>query len=200
MSFTMQDSGGRYQRRKAERRRNVLWFLIVVGSLCGVAYWQGAENVRSSEAACKQQAANLQEERKGLEQTITSMRSEVQSTQVRYKQLETKYRQEVPTGEFRQLMDLVKKQLEAGIKAERMSFVIEAARPPRNCSDSVTKRFVMNTPVYRGPHGNVAFGNGTITVTGEGVSAVSPTGSPEAWYDSGKPVSISFVQIGGRET
>ena len=199
MNFTMYDSGGRYQRRKEEQRRNVLWFLIVVGSLCGVAYWWGAENVRSSEVAYKQQAVNLKEERKGLEQTITSLRSEVQSTQVRYKQLETKYHQEVPTGEFKQLTDLVKKQLDAGIKAERMLFVIEAARPPRNCSDSVTKRFVMNTPVYRGPHGNVAFGKGTITVTGEGVSAVNANGNPEAWYDSGKPVSISFVQIGGKE-
>ena len=200
MSFSMHDSGGRYQRRKAERRRNILWSFIIVGSLSGLAYWWGAESVLSKEAACKKQAVKLQEEREGLEQMITSMRSEVQSTQVRYKQLEAKYKQEVPTGVFKQLTNLVKKQLDAGIKAERLFFVVEAARPPRNCSDSVTKRFVMNTPVYKGPHGSVAFGKGTITVTGEGVSAVNTNGSPEAWYDSGKPVSISFVQIGGKET
>lgn len=190
----------RYRQRASARKRRVLWFLLAVGVLCGVSYWQGAENVLSGEVAYKQQALKLQQEREGLEQTITTLRSEVQSTQVRYQQLEAKYQQEVPTGAFKQLTDQVKKQLTAGIKPERLSFVIESARPPKNCSEPTTKRFVMRTPVYSGPHGNVAFGNGTITVTGEGVSAVGPTGNPEAWYDPGKPVSITFVQIGGKET
>ncbi len=200
MSFMMQDSGMRYRQRVSQRRRRGVWIFLIVAVLCGIAYWQGAENVLSGEVAYKQQAMQLQQEREGLEQTITSLRSEVQSTQVRYQQLEAKYQQEVPTGAFKQLTDQVKKQLTAGIKPERLSFVIESARPPKNCSEPTTKRFVMRTPVYSGPHGNVAFGNGTITVTGEGVSAVGPTGNPEAWYDPGKPVSITFVQIGGKET
>jgi cell division protein FtsB len=200
MSFMMHDSGMRYRQRTAQRRRRVILFLLFVGTLCALSYWWGAENVLSSEVAYKQQAIKLQQERADLEQTITSLRSEVQSTQVRYQQLDAKYQQEVPTGVFKQLTDQVKKQLTSGIKAERLSFVIDSARPPKNCSQPATKRFVMKTPVYSGPHGNVAFGNGTITITGEGVSAVSPTGSAEAWYDPGKPVSITFIQIGGKET
>jgi hypothetical protein len=200
MSFGMMDSGGRYRRRAAEGRRRAMLFVFVVGSLCGLSYWWGGENVRTSEVAYKQQAMKLQEERSGLDQTITDLRSEVQSTQVRYQQLEAKYEQEVPTGAFKQLADIVKKQLAAGIKPERLSFVIESARPPKNCSEPVSKRFVMQTPVYSGPHGNVAFGNGTITVTGQGEPAVSQSGSAEAWYDPGKPVSITFIQIGGKET
>ena len=200
MNFMLQDTGGRYRRRAAEKRRNFLMFLIFVGALCALSYRWGAENVRSSEAAYKQQAMKLQEERSGLEQTITLLRSEVQSTQVRYQQLEAKYQQEVPTGVFKQLTDIVKKQLDSGIKPERLSFVIDSARPPKNCTLPATKRFVVKTPVYSGPHGSVAFGNGTITVTGTGTSAVSPTGSAEAWYDPGKPVSITFTQIGGKET
>lgn len=200
MNFMMLDSGGRYRQRAAKARRRTIFLVLVVGTLCGISYWWGAENVLSSEVAYKQQAMKLQEERSGLEETITSLRSEVQSTQVRYQQLEAKYQQEVPTGNYKQLTDLVKKRLDSGIKAERLAFVIESARPPKNCSEPVTKRFVMRTPVYSGPHGNVAFGNGTITITGQGVSAVSPTGNAEAWYDPGKPVSISFIQIGGKET
>ncbi len=196
----MQDSGGRYRQRAVERRRRVTLFLIVIGTLCGLSYWWGGENVRSSEVAYKQQAIKLQGERGELEQTLTSLRSEVQSTQVRYQQLEAKYQQEVPTGVFKQLTDIVKKQLDSGIKPERLSFVIESARPPKNCSEPVSKRFVMQTPVYSGPHGNVAFGNGTITVTGQGEPAVGQNGHAEAWYDPGKPVSISFIQIGGKET
>src|SRR5690606_4668415 len=62
------------------------------------------------------------------------------------------------------------------------------------------KRFVVKTPVYSGPHGTVSFGNGAITVTGEGEPAVSAAGEAEAWYDPGKPVKITFIEIGGKQT
>jgi cell division protein FtsB len=200
MSFISHDPGGRYRRRAEEGRRRFILYASVIGVLCSIAYWRGAESVLSSESAYQQQAMKLQGERAGLEQTITSLRSEVQSTQVRYQQLEAKYAQEVPTGALKQLTDLVKKQLDSGIEAERLTSAINAARPPKNCSEPAVKRFVIKTPVYSGPHGSVSFANGTITVTGQGESAVSPAGSPEAWYDPGKPVSISFILTGGKET
>ncbi len=194
-----QDPGGRYRRRAAETRRRVVLFFVVLGTLCGFAYWWGGENVRSGETAYKQQAEKLQTERDTLEQTITSLRSDVQSTQVRYEQLSAKYQQDAPTGTLKQLTEMVKKQLDSGIQPERLMSVIQSVRPPKNCIPPVTKRFVMQTPVYKGPHGNVTFGNGIITVSGEGEPAVSQTGSAEAWYDPGKPVSITFVQTGGKE-
>lgn len=189
-----------HRRQLAERRRKIIVVLFMVFLLSGFSYWWGGEVVRSSEVAYKQQAIKLEEERAQLEQTITSLKSEVQSTQIRYQQLEEKYMAEVPQGSFRQIVDRVKKQLDAGIKPERLMFVIESARPPKNCSEPQTKRFVVKTPVYSGPLGTVAFGNGAITVTGEGVSAVSAAGGPEAWYDPGKSVKIKFIEIGGKET
>lgn len=199
MGFISQDPGGRYRKRAAEARRRALTFIVVIGIFGGTTYWLGSENVRSGEAAYKQQAQKLQEEKDALEQKMTSLQSDVQSTQVRYAQLEAKYQQDAPTGEFKLLTDQVKKQLDAGIKPERLMSVIESVRPPKNCTTPMTKRFVMQTPVYKGPHGNVTFGNGLITVSGEGEPAVSQSGSAEAWYDPGKPVTISFVQIGGKE-
>ncbi len=200
MSFISHDPGGRYRRRTAETRRRVFLFVAVVGSACALSYHWGAENVRSGETAYKEQAEKLQGEKDSLEQTITSLRSDVQSTDVRYQQLEAKYQQDAPSGTFKQLTDVVKKQLNEGIQPQRLLSVIQSVRPPKNCTESVTKRFVMQTPVYKGPHGNVTFGNGAITVTGEGEPAVSQSGSEEAWYDPGKPVSISFIQTGGKET
>jgi hypothetical protein len=201
MGFNMiQDSGGRYRRRAAElRRRNFLLFVLFVAA-CALSYWRGAENVRSSEVAYKQQAMKLQSERAALDQTITSLRSDVQSAQVRYKQMEAKYQQDVPTGPLKQLTDAIKKQLNSGIKPERLALVIQSARPPKNCSEPVSKRFVMQTPVYSGPHGSVAFGNGAITIRGQGEPAVSQSGKAEAWYDPGKPVTITFTEIGGKDT
>ncbi len=200
MSFMSYDYGGRYRRRKGERRRKFLTVLMVVLLLCGFSYWWGVEVTRSSEVAYKQQALKLQQERAALEQKMTSLQSEVQSTQVRYQQLEAKYLEEVPQGAFKQLTDLVKKQLNSGIKPERMMLAIQSSRPPRNCDDPQAKRFVVKTPVYSGPHGSVSFANGAITVAGEGMSAVGPGGNPEAWYDPGKPVRIIFTEIGGKET
>jgi len=192
---------GKSRRRQNERRRKVIFVIVMLVVMCAFFYWLGGENVRSSEVAYKQQALEMRSERNGLEEKITSLQSEVQSTQVRYDQLSQKYQAEVPQGEFKQLTDLVKKQLDAGIKPQRLAFIIDAAQPPKNCTEAQAKRFVVKTPVYNGPHGTVAFGNGAITVTGEGQSAVSPsTGSPEAWYDPGKPVKIKFIEIGGKET
>ncbi len=199
-NFAMYDTGGGSRRRAAERKRKLVMTLLMIGILCVLSFWWGGENVRSSEVAYKQQALELQAERAGLEQTITQLQSEVQSTQVRYQQLEERYKQEVPQGVFKQLTDLVKRRLDAGIKPERLSFIIDSARPPKNCTPAAAKRFVVKTPVYSGPHGTVAFGNGAITVTGEGQPAVGGTGSPEAWYDPGKPVQIKFIEIGGKET
>lgn len=201
MSFNMNyDSGGRYRRRAKERRNKIIWIIVFLASLAGASYWWGGENVRMSEVAYKQKSIQLEEERADIEKVITDLRTEVQSTQVRYQQLEAKYQQEVPQGAFKSLTDLVRKQLNAGIKPERLAFVIESARPPKNCTEPSLKRFVVKTPVYNGPHGTVSFGNGVVTVTGEGEAATNANGLPEAWYDPGKPVKIVFIEIGGKRT
>jgi hypothetical protein len=201
MSFNMNYySGGRHRRRAKERRNKIILVVVFLMTLAGVSYWWGGENVRMSEVAYKQKSIQLEEEREGLEKVITDLRTEVQSTQVRYQQLDEKYKQEVPQGEFKNLTDLVRKQLNAGIKPERLAFVIESARPPKNCSEPTQKRFVVKTPVYNGPHGTVSFGNGVVTVTGEGEAATNSNGLPEAWYDPGKPVKIVFIEIGGKRT
>jgi cell division protein FtsB len=200
MSFMMYETGGRYRKRMAERRRKVMLVILALTLMCGFFFWWGGENVRGSEVAYKQQASNLKEERTNLEKTITDLRAEVASTTVRYQQMEQKYLAEVPQGEFKILTDLVKKQLGSGIKHARLQFIIESARPPKNCTPPAAKRFVVKTPVYSGPHGTVAFGNGAITVTGEGQSAMGPAGGAEAWYDPGKSVKITFIEIGGKET
>ena len=200
MSFSMYESGGRNRRRMSERRRKVILIIFAISIVCGFFFWWGGENVRTSEVAYKQRALTLQEEKEVLERTITSLTSDVKSAQVRYQQMEAKYLAEVPQGGFKAITDIVKKQLDSGIKPARLSFVIESARPPKNCVAPQAKRFVVKTPVYSGPHGTVAFGNGAITVTGEGQSAVGPTGGSEAWYDPGKTVKITFIEIGGKET
>jgi hypothetical protein len=196
----MYDSGRRYRRQQAARRNKIILVIILIMTVAGLSYWWGAEHVLSSEAAYKTDATKLRSERAGMEQVITGLRAEVASTNMRYQQLEEKYKLEVPQDEFKRLTDLVKKQMDAGIKAERLALAIESARPPRNCSEPVVKRFVVRTPVYSGPQGAVLFGNGIVTIAGEGQPSVNTGGQKEAWYDPGKSVKIIFTEIGGKQT
>ncbi|MBU6475842.1 MAG: hypothetical protein KGQ70_07730 [Alphaproteobacteria bacterium] len=199
MNFILQDPGGRYQRRAAAARRRFFLLAAAIGLCCFVSYRLGAAGTQSGEAAYKEQAGKLQGEKDTLEQKLTSLRSDVQSAQVRYQQLQAQYKQDVPSGTLKQLTDAVRQQLDDGIKPERLLYVIQSVHPPRGCTDPVTKRFVMRTPVYKGPHGSVSFGQGAVTVTGEGAPSVNQSGREDAWYDPGKPVSITFTGADGKK-
>ena len=200
MNLMMYESGGRHRKRQAAARRRMVLGVILIIALGAVCYWRGREQAISEGLAYKEEYTKLQKEREQVDQTITQLRSDVQTAQVQLQKLEAQYKQDVPQGEFKTLTDLVKKQLDGGIKAERLSFVIDSARPPRNCSEPQVKRFVMKTPVYNGPQGAVSFGNGVITVAGEGAASVTAAGKAEAWYDPGKSVKITFTEIGGKQT
>lgn len=198
--FTTYDSNRRYRRKAQEKRRKVMVLMFVLVAIFASGYWLGGEVVRSSEMAYKQRALKLQSKQDEMEALVTESRTKVKETQLRYQQLEERYEAEVPMGELKELSDLVAKQLKDGIAKDRLSFVITSARPPRNCSSPVTKRFIVPTAVYKGVGNAVAFANGSITVTGSGESAVSASGEKEAWFDPGKPVKIKFTRLGGKDT
>lgn len=200
MSFPMYDPSGGYRRRAAEKKRRFFLIATFIISLAAGFYWLGGENVKSSEVAYKQQALRLQTEKEAIEKQLTDARVEVQSTQIRYKQLEDKYNLEVPTGPLKELTDILRQQLKDGMAPDRLAFVLRSARPPRNCSEPVQRRFVVRTSASSGPESAVSFANGAITITAQGEPAVSATSQPEAWFDPGKPVTVKFTQLGGQDT
>lgn len=194
------DSNRRYKRKAQERRRKIIFlFFFLVAIFCS-GYWLGGEVVRSSELAYKQRALDLQDKQKNMETLITELRTTVKETQFRHEQLEERYNTEVPTGDLKELTDLMAKQLKDGIAKDRLSFVVTSARPPRNCSAPETKRFIVPTAVYKGVGNAVSFADGSITVTGFGESAVGSNGKKEAWFDPGKPVKIKFTRLGGEDS
>jgi hypothetical protein len=200
MSFAFHSMrGGRNRRKKGEQWRNIVLITAGLALLSGLFYFLGGENVRSTDAAYKQQAIKLQEERDALEQTIISLRRDVKSSQMRYEKMEERLKKEVPEGDLKMLVDILRRQLEAGIKPERLGSLLEATLPPKNCTQPQMKRFVVKTPVYSGSHASVSFGGGAIVVSGEGESAIGASGTKEAWYDPGKPVKLIFSLVGGKE-
>ncbi len=199
MSFSSYDPGGRYRRRGQNRRNKFLKGMFFLMIICGACYWLGGEMVKASEHAFKQQAFTLKSERENLEKVLTELRAKVQTSSVRFNQLKEKYDNEVPKGDLKLVTDLAKKQLDDGIDSKRLLLAVRTARPPRNCSDPISKRFIVKTKAYRGPVSYVAFARGAVTITGAGNAAVNSSGKLESWFDPGKEVAIKFTSLGGKD-
>ena len=194
----MYDPNRRYRRRAAERKKKMTIMIIFLIFLAGFFYWLGGQVVRSSEAAYKQQAIALEAQKEQLEDRMTELDGTLQTMTMEYDKLQDRYNAEIPEGELKALVDLTRKQLEDGIDSERLEFVIRSARPPRNCTDPETKRFIARTDFYKGPDSFVSFVNKSLTITATGEAAVT-NGKNEAWYDPGKPVKVKFTRLGGKD-
>jgi len=197
MTFSFRDPGWRSRRRAAEGRRRVFLLVFAAVAIAFVSYWRGAEDARSQSAARDLHAQEIEAGRAEMEKTILSLRADAQFLRVRHDQLKERYDRDVPSGALKDLMEAIRRQVASGIKPERLSAAILAARPPKNCTSPVVKRFVVKTSAYNGPTADVSFWNGVIRVAGTGASASAPDGSLQAWYDPGRPVTVTFTQTDG---
>ena len=190
---------GRYSKRAVRARRKFIKSIIFTIIVCTISYRLGYESIRSREEAYRKQMVSTQQGQEGIEDVITSLRSDLQSNKVRYNQLLEKYNNDIPKGNYKYLSDMIKHQLDLGIKPERLANLIRSTRPPQNCVKPVVKRFVMSTLAYKGPKSEVSFMNGAIQISGIGESAVNEKGKKEAWYDPSKPIEIVFKITGKKK-
>lgn len=198
MSLSSYNPSDRYRKRAASRMANFMVVSFLVLMLFGVGFWFGKQNAGQQERILKQRVQTLTSEATEVEQALIDMRSEAQTATMRYEQLKTTYDEQLPEGAVRDLLELVRKQLEEGRDPERLAFLIRSARPPRNCSEIKTRRFVVATPTNQGPQSKISVADGSITIKGTGASAKNDKGQAEAWFDSSRPVSLDFVGLGGQ--
>lgn len=201
MSFSYYDPNERYRKRAAGQFSSFLMAFIVLASIFGVGFWFGGENAVQEEKILAARVAVLEKERAAIEQELVEVRSTAQTATARYEQLRETYEEELPEGAVQELLSLVRKQLEEGRSPERLAFLIRSARPPRNCSETKSKRFIVGTPANQGPQSKVSIGDGAVLIKGDGVSARNKNGSPEAWYNPGRAVALEFTSLeGNKET
>jgi len=190
----------------ARRRRRRLWgrvarFLFLLACLLVVAvfsYRVGVERAQEDVGGLRTRIAALAGTNARLARERDQAVAERAAALARAKAVQARYDREVPTGPSKALVALLKRRLAEGVPAERLGFVIGAATAEAKCdADTVTKRFIVQTPLYNGPNGAVSFGDNAITVTGEGESARDAGGNPEAWYDPAAPVTLHFIHVGG---
>lgn len=197
MSFSSYDPHTRYRRRSLNRVVNFCVasaFLFAVGAL---GFWIGQQAQSQEVGALKEQVEEARSQTSETEAVLMELRTEAQTATMKYEQLKGEVEEQVPDGPMRELVDLVRKQLEEGMDPQRLSFVIRSARPPRNCSEPETRRFVISTPAYKGSDSKVEIAEAGLSIKGSGISVKNEDGKPEAWYDPAKTVEISFAVAGG---
>ncbi len=195
MSFSAYNPYDRYKKRSAKRISRFIIFSFIFTIIFGIGYWVGGMRYHQKIYILEEQNKILIEENSAVKDDIVSMRAEAQTANVRLEQLKASYNELLSDGDMRDIVKLVRKQIEQGVDAQRLKSVIISARPPQNCSDPKSKRFIVVTPVYKGPS-SVASINGVIFISGTGVSSKNDKGNKEAWFDARQPVKITFKEKG----
>jgi len=187
----------RYRRRNNERLTGVIFVVLFLFVFFGLGFWLGKQTVHQNTRSLETQFKVISQERDTLQNTVTELRAENQTVQARYKQLQQTYEENLPEGPLRELVSVLKQQLEEGRDPARLSFLIRSARPPRNCTEPETKRFVVSTPAYDGPESEMTIAEGALVIKAHGISAMNASGKAEAWYDPTKNVAFEFLGQGG---
>lgn len=199
MSFMLRSHHDRYRQKAREHvYRNMtiaacLLFAIITG------YFIGQKRQEQDARQLQQHAQELEAGTKKAEQLTGQLQADHQTLQIQYKQLQDRYQKDVPQGDLALLSNLVKEQLDKGMATDRLVQIIRSAQPPTNCSQAISKRFILSTLAYKGPQSAVTFADGAITVKGNGEPSINSKQEKEAWFDPGKPVEIDFSAIDGKK-
>jgi len=192
MSFSPYNPNDRYRQRAAQRTTNFLVGVFVFGLVFAGGFWLGGMRAKQNTYILEEENRSLATERDTIQEEMTVLRAETQTASVRLEQIKTDYDELLSEGPMKNLLVLIRKQLEGGVAAERLESVILSARPPQNCSEPDHKRFVVDTPVYKGPKSQSSIAGGVVKISGEGVSAQNAQGQKEAWFDVSQPVKLTF--------
>ena len=192
-----------------ERKRTHFWrglfrwlVVLALGFAAGVlAERYGSFSGGKSALELEAEVAQVSERAAGLTAENAQLRDAAEADAARIAEIERRYEQDIAPTEARNLLDALRERLDAGVEESRLAFVIGAARNERACAEApVTRRFVVQTPIYDGPNDSVSFAENTITVTAEGRSATDEAGNPEAWFDPVHAITLTFTEIGGEST
>lgn len=197
MQLNSYNPSERYRARSSARVANIMSFVLIIAMSVGVGLWMGRQFGAESVISLKKQNKNLTQEVEGLQTALTNLRAEAQTANTRYEQLRAEYNAAVPEGPMQDLLKLVKLQLDEGMEPGRLSFLIRSARPPSDCTEPDSKRFIVSTPTYKGENSAISIADGAVVISGNGASAKNSKSEPEAWYDPAQDVAITFQTAKG---
>jgi len=199
MTFGQYNPRRRYLERDRKRNARLLTAIAAL-ALVGVSFfWLGRQHSIFQINSLKKETEELRLQTTSLQDELTKLRAETQTATSRFDQLQQQYEKDLPNeGPVRELVELVRRQISDGMSPERMAFIIRSARPPRNCSDPASKRFMVKTPAYTGPDSAASFGEGAVIISAIGASSRNQKGEPQAWFDASQQVTVTFKTADGQ--
>ena len=199
MSFILKSHHDRYKERTRENIYRSITTLALVIVAVIIGYYigdrkneQDARQIQINNQTLKEISLQNEKEKSNLE-------AQYQILQVQHQQLQEKFERLLPQGESAYLCNLIQEQLERGMNPRRLEQVIHSTEPPQNCSEAQSKRFILSTPIYKGPQSAVTFSDGAIIVSGTGEPSINNKRNKEAWFDPGKPITMVFNIVGGQK-
>ncbi len=190
-----------------KRRRRQIWWRIwkwffvlgVIVLAAGYAFKTGSMLSARKVRVLQEEITQLSGQVQALEKGNRKLAATVETERAQVADWKAAYDRDVPSGEMKKLYARLQKKAEAGVDAERLGFIIDQVSKKRDCDDKVvSKRFIVQTPLFKGANDSVTFAKRTITVTALGASAVGSNGAREAWYDKAQPVTANFTLVGGK--
>jgi len=191
---------------RLRRKRRVRWTMVKWVLALGVIAGAGAVAYESGSALAQRQVRSLGREVADLTAQLADLRRENTDLGAKailveraLEEAKKRYARDVPSGPLAALLDSVREKLGAGVTMKRLAFLIASAENPRDCvPEAETKRFLVQTPLYKGANDSVSFAGRKVTVTARGETAANAEGKVEAWFDPAKPVTVRLTELGGR--
>lgn len=198
MSLSSYNPRDRYRERAVRRFNKTLLFFLLIGGSVTLGFMAGRQHANVQVGSLKKEVSSRDEQIKTVQEDLVAARADAQTANSRFELLRAQYEKDLPQGgPTREIFEMVRKQIDEGMAPERLAFVIRSARPPRNCSDPSSKRFVVRTPAYKGPPSTASVGEGAVIVSGFGESTRGRDGQTEAWYDPTQKVTVTFKTAEG---
>ncbi|NCC22602.1 MAG: hypothetical protein EOM26_09090 [Alphaproteobacteria bacterium] len=183
----------RYRSRTLHRIGGAFVTIAIIAVSMGVGYWLGQEKGKYVSAALQEENLYLKDQAAQAMETITQLRAEAHTASLRFERLQEVYTDEMGEGPLPGLVSLLRKQLEDGVRAERLESVIRSSLPPQQCSEPETAKAIVRTPAYSGADGTISVAEGSLLLSLNGESARNESGAPEAWFDPSLPVAVTLT-------
>lgn len=194
----LSDPQDRYRQRATRQWMSFVMFVGMMGCAGMVGFWFGGINTDRVQQTLHTENTDLRKQITDMQENVNQIRAEAQTANMRYEQLQKTYQEAIPQGPMQDLVAIIREQLQEGMDPKRLEFALRSARPPRNCTDPETKRFVVSTPAYKGADSEISIADGAVKITASGTSAKNDQGNTEAWYDPAKAVNLTFTVAGGK--
>lgn len=192
------------ERRKREQRRRVfksirnLVLFIIPFFTTYLGFQIGLDRNKQNLAYYQETIQQLKENRSKLEASNTSLEMKISKLTNEYGTLKNLFDNQVLDQNQQKILELIQTKKTEGITEKHLLNLIKTTKKPHDCTDYITKRFRVLSQLSENTTTSASFYDGTVAVTGEGESALNNEGKPEFWFDTLKPVRVSFTTVGNK--